>query len=407
VAVDDPHASSAASELAVVRADGPPNAPAPHTRLGVSGRAAVGVVDGHLLYVAADGSAVVAAPFDAAALRVTGAPAVVLRDAAGTIEHAALAGDGTLLYTRGAASGGAMLVDARGVTRPLVAPSGAPGGMAMHPRLSPDGRRLALQVPRAGGQYDLWIYDLASGTPTKLTAGLNADGPEWTPDGRGVVFTAKDGDRAAFWSQPADGSAPATRLGDLSGFDATLTPDGRTLVFMRQTGGVWGIWAAGLDGAAAARAERAVLTGPANFYMPAVSPDGRWLAYVSAESGRDEVYVRPFPGPGAAVRVSDNGGVEPQWAPGGRRLFYRAGGQFVAATLARRGGADGLVVTGRAPLFRDVFDGDMPHANYAVATDGQHFVLLGGAGRAPEAVVVANWLPELRAALAARGGGGR
>ncbi|GJG89175.1 hypothetical protein tb265_43560 [Gemmatimonadetes bacterium T265] len=408
-------ASAAAGELAVAPLDGPATEPAPHVRLGVSGRAAVGVVDGHLLYVAADGGAVMAVPFDAARRRAAGRPTAVLRDGAGTIAAAALAADGTLLYTRGPAAHAVVLADARGAVRPLVGslgPLGATGvarGEPMHPRVSPDGRRLALQVPRPGGQYDIWVYDLASGTPTRLTTTGHVDGPEWTPDGRRVVFTATDGGRAAFWAQPADGGAPAERLGEASGFDATLTPDGRTLVYMRNLGGHWGIWSARLDGDAPGRAPRPVLTGGYDLYMPAVSPDGRWLAYVSTESGRDEVYVRPFPGPGAAVQVSDAGGVEPLWAPGGGRLFYRTGRQFVAASVATPsvtptpGAAPVFAVTARTPLFHDGFDGNMPHANYAVMPDGQHFVLLGGSGDRRGAVVVVNWLPELRAALA--GGG--
>ncbi|HEY0777043.1 MAG TPA: protein kinase [Gemmatirosa sp.] len=396
-------ASSAASELAVVSLGAPGAAPAAHTRLGVSGRAALGVVDDHLLYVTADGSAIVAVPFDQTQYRVTGAPTVVLRDVTGTIDRATLAADGTLLYTRGAASQAVVLVDAHGAGRPIVAAAGDVHGQPMHPRVSPDGRRLALQVPRSGGQYDIWTYDLASGTPTRLTSGMNVDGPEWTPDGRHIVFTATNGGQAAFWSQAADGSAPARQLGDVSGFDATVTPDGRTLVFMRKIRDVWSIWSTALDGDSAAHTVRPVLTGPHDFYMPAISPDGRWLAYVSTESGRDEVYVRPFPGPGAAVRVSDGGGVEPLWGPGGRRLFYRAAGQFVAASVARgAGAAPSFVVADRTPLFRDTFDGSMPHANYAVAADGRHFVMLGGAARAPDAVLVANWLPEVRALLAGR-----
>ena len=397
-------ASTTASELALVRLDGPAAEPAPHTRLGLNGRAAVGMVDDRLLYVAFDGSGLLAAPLDLARSRVTGPSTVVLRDPTGSIEGATLAADGTLLYTRGLGAHRMVAVDSRGVTRPLGDAVGDAHGEPMHPRLSPDGRRLSVQIPGPNGRYDIWVYDLASGTPTRLTTSGNVDGPEWTPDGRRILFTAPDAGRPAFWWQPADGSAPAERLGQASGFDATITPDGHTLVFMRQIDGRWGIWSARVDGDPASHVPRSVLTGPYNIYMPAISPDGRWLAYVSTESGSDEVYVRPFPGPGSATRVSDGGGVEPLWAPGGRRLFYRTGRQFVAASVATAGSRanPGFVVNARVPLFRDVFDGNMPHANYAVMPDGQHFAMFGGgAGQASEAVVVVNWLPELRATLAA------
>ena len=404
-------ASTSASELAAVRLDGTGADAVPHTRLGVHGRAAVGVVDNQLLYVAFDGSGLLAAPFDAANARVTGPPAVVLHDAVGNIESATLATDGTLLYTRGAASHRMVVVDAHGATRPLGGVVGDARGEPMHPRVSPDGRRLSVQIPRPDGRYDVWVYDLASGTPTRLTTSGDVDGPEWTPDGRRIIYTAPNGGRAAFWSQPADGSGAAERLGDNSGFDATITPDGHTLVFMQNLNGHWGIWSAALDGDSASRASRPVLTGPYNVYMPAISPDGRWLAYVSTESGSDEVYVRPFPGTGPAMQVSEGGGVEPLWAPGGHRLFYRTGRQFVAASLTGGGGGSALgtgarfVVARRTPLFPDTFDGNMPHANYAVMPDGQHFAMFGGSGGgASESVVVVNWLPQLRAALAAGAG---
>ena len=133
---------------------------------------------------------------------------------------------------------------------------------------------------------------------------------------------------------------------------------------------------------------------------PRVSPTGRWLAYVSNETGQFEVYVRAFPGPGGRVQVSSDGGTEPAWAPDGRRLYYRSGGRFLAATLAT---APALAVTRRDTLFEDRSAADIYHAEYDVLPDGKHFVVLRPAAESPEIVVVLNWLTELRARMNASG----
>ena len=388
-------------ELAVAALDDSAVTPVPHTGLGVSGRGAVGVVDEQLVYIAGDGSALLAVPFDERAHRVTGAPVVVLRDPEGPIETATLAADGTLFYTRGAASPARTLslVDARGA-RPIVHLGPAVQGSAMNPRFSPDGRRLAIWAPAPTSGSDVWVYDVASATPTRLTAGGSAGLPEWTPDGRRIVFVSTDRGRSTIWWQPADGTAPAERLMDVDGLvrTASVTPDGRSLVFAKAVQGVWSIWSARLDGDPRVRMARPVLMGPYSTAMPAVSPDGRWIAYTSSELGRDEVFVRPFPGPGAAVQLSDHGGVEPVWARDGRQLFYRNGRVLIAASIDAN---TTFVVTARDSLFRDTFAGGMPHADYAVTPDGRHFVMLGtGGATGAAAVVVVNWLPEFRAAVA-------
>lgn len=265
----------------------------------------------------------------------------------------------------------------------------------MHPRISPDGKRFAVQVTSAG-RHDVWLYDIASRTPMQLTTTGNALHPTWTPDGRRLVFLAKTSARGLewpteLWSQPADGSAPRKVEGTDGAFGPAVTPDGRSVVFQRGFTAGWSIWSAPLSGEGATRK---VLDDTSTHYMPAVSPDGRALAYVSSASGRDEVYARPFPGPGPAVQVSDGGGTEPAWSPDGRRIYYRGKGALVAVVVTR----PGLAITARTPLFKDVFDASMPHRNYDVAPDGKGFVMITTGN--PEAVVVLNWLTALRARLA-------
>ena len=390
-------------ELAVAPLDEPVAGSVPHTGLGVVSRGVVDVVDDRLVYIAGDGSALLAAPFDASTHRITGPPTAVLRDPEGPVAAATLASDGTLLYTHGSASTGRTLalVDAHGASRPLVHLAPVSRNATMYPRLSPDGRRIALMRPAPEGGADIWVYDVASGTPTRLTSGGRGGLPEWTPDGQRIVFASENRGRSTIWWQAADGSARAERLFDVDGLvrGAPVTPDGHGLVFAQGVHGSWSIWSVRLDGDPRSRIPRPVVTGPYSTAMPAISPDGRWLAYTSSESGRDEVYVRPFPGPGAAVQASDHGGVEPVWGRDGRRLYYRTGQAMVAASV-RTGPA--FVVRSRDSLFRDVFTGGMPHANYAVMPDGQHFVVLEtGEGPGAAAVVVVNWLPAFRAALAA------
>jgi hypothetical protein len=172
-----------------------------------------------------------------------------------------------------------------------------------------------------------------------------------------------------------------------------MTAHGGAVVFQRGTPGIgWTTWSDRLDGT---DAPRRVIDDRAIHYMPAMSPDGHWLADVSGGvTGRKEVYVRPYPGPGAAVQVSDSGGVEPAWSPDGRRIYYRGSGAFRSAGIR----TPDLAITSRRRLFADTFDGGMPHRNYDVARDGSGFVMLSG-GR-PDAVVVLDWLPTLRARLA-------
>lgn len=387
-------------ELAVVTLDPRAAGPAPHTRLGVRGRRAVAVVDGWLLYTGEDGTTLMAVRFDARTRRVDGAPVAVLEHPDGVIHAVTLARNGTLLYTHPVDGNAPVLVDTSGHARPLV-----PGvrGSFMNPRLSPDGRQLAIQGTSPQGT-DVWVYDLASRASRRLTTSGAAIGPTWTPDGRRVVFLSTSGGRDAFWSQPADGSAPAERVVEGDGlFAGTVAPDGRALLFQRQRGDAWGIWSAPLGGDCAAPARcapRPLVAERFDAYMPAVSPDGRWLAYAANASGRYEVYVRPYPGPGAPVQVSDGGGTEPAWAPDGRRLFYRGDRRMLAATLITR---PAFAVAARATLFTDAFDGDMPmpHRNYDVTRDGRHVVAIAAAGdAAPETVVVIGWRAELRARLA-------
>jgi Tol biopolymer transport system component len=130
--------------------------------------------------------------------------------------------------------------------------------------------------------------------------------------------------------------------------------------------------------------------------MGRVSPDGKWLAYVTDESGSNEVVVQPFPGPGARVQVSSRGGEEPVWSPTGSKLYYRDNQSLIAVSYST---ASGFQVTGRQTLFSDLFvKRSLPHANYDVSPDGSSFLFLQSTA-SNDAIVVYNWIAEVRERL--------
>jgi hypothetical protein len=168
-----------------------------------------------------------------------------------------------------------------------------------------------------------------------------------------------------------------------------MAPDGKSIVFQRPSRSTaWQAWSVPTSGATTAHL---LVSDSVSHSMPAVSPDGRWVADVSNGTGQNEVYVRPLSGPGAAVKVSDGGGAEPAWSPDGRRIYYRVRGAFMAANVT----TSPLSITSPRQLFKDAFDGAMPHRNYDVLPDGAGFLMISGG--TPETIVVLNWLTDLRA----------
>ena len=212
-------------------------------------------------------------------------------------------------------------------------------GLFEAPAFSPDGRRVALQRQILGEPEDIWIYDLEQGTMSQLTFG---DGrnlqPFWNPDGTEVGFSSNRDGLFALYSRPADLSGDARLLvsdPDDGLYEASWTPDGQSLVYRKGSTTTAtrdqdiGSSTPDLDSAPV------VISGtPASENTPSLSPDGRWVAYASDESGQYEVYVRPFPGPGDPSLVSDNGGANPKWARSGREIFYLGlDGVFNVATV--------------------------------------------------------------------------
>jgi len=353
-------------------------------------------VDGTLVYVAPSG-ALMAVGLDLRAGRTTGNPVAlgptVLIRVAGTSD-AAMSPTGTLVYQSANAEALVGWVNSQGQFEPLLP---EPRAYA-YPRLSPDGRRIAMTIG-TGGRSDVWVYDIASATPTRLTnSGTLNDRPEWTPDGQRVLYRADRGKRTAIWWQPADLSALPSPLQASEAHDyyeGVMAPDGKALVYQIDDAGAnqADVMYRALDGD---MASQPVAATPFVEAQPRVSPDGRWVVYVTDASGASQVVVQPFPGPGGQVQISSTGGSEPVWAPDGRRIFYRDGRHLIAASVTT---SPAFAVTGRTELFADgyVF-AQAPHANYDVSPDGNRFLMVKSA-EAPKLFVVYGWLSELRSRL--------
>ena len=304
------------------------------------------------------------------------------------IAAAAVSGNGALAYVRSGGMSQVMSVDERGVARVLLEERRA----YSHPRLSPDGRRIAFDVGRTQGS-DIWVYDLSSRAFDKVTNAGVSDRPEWTPDGKKLLYSSnrQDGHYALWW-QLADGSAPAELIysaGD--GIrEGVATPDGQAVIYRVDTPRTnRDVFLLPLTGA---RTPVPLLTSPADELMPRVSPDGKWLAYVSDESGMSEVYVRPLSG-GGRVTVSVGGGMEPLWSPDGRRIFYRSGPALAAASITT---SPSLAVTATQTLFQGDYEAHPYHPNFDVGHDGKSFIMLKSAEDERRLVLVLNWVQELR-----------
>jgi len=353
----------------------------------VLGSQPLGIVDGVLLYVTGGGE-IMGVPIDVRGRKLAGKPVQLLSNVANNpttgLARASLSRDGTLFYQTGTQASQVIVAGLDGSARTLLA---EPHEYAF-PRLSPDGRRLAVTIG-ATDRRDIWLYDVSSQTGTPLTSESSTnDRPEWTPDGKRLLYHTDRHQRSAIWWRAADLSAGATSLIEgerIDVFEAVMTPDMRAIVYQLDTLGA-DLYYRAVSGDTTPRAisndVRAIET------MPRLSPNGRWVAFATDESGRNEVVVQPFPGPGGRVQLSSGGGTEPIWSRDGRRLFYRSGGRLMAATLDT---ADGVHVVSRDSLFADVYQyAPNPHANYDVMPDGTHFLFLKAVSEG-NMIVATNW----------------
>jgi serine/threonine-protein kinase len=279
----------------------------------------------------------------------------------------------------------------------------------LYPRISPDGSQVALDVRDA--ENDVWILNLPRQTLTRLTFDPRIDRhPAWTPDGRRIVFSSQrvGPNYNLFW-QAADGTGAAERLADSPGIQASpsITADGTSLVFEQQEPAPGTGRPAGIDiHVLTLTGERRSMQLIATMFTERsgiVSRDGQWLAYSSNESGRDEVYVRPFPGvDGGRWQLSSGGGTQPLWSPDGRELYFVDPQGRIMAASVRPGAA--FVADSPKILFNGLIVRNpegFPGRMYDISPDGRRFLVSKSgdgddAAPPPQIVVVQNWFEELK-----------
>ncbi len=363
-----------------------------------SGRNARYLPTGHLVYSTLEGS-LVAVPFDPRRFEVTGSPVTVAGDvelsAPGVPGPAqfAVSDTGTLAYYHGVApeSNSLAWVDRRGGMRQLPAPP----HLFEQPRLSPDGSKLA--IANREGNPDVWVYDLDRSTLTRLTFdAVEEETPVWTPDGKHVTFRRT---LAQILRKSADGSGVEEKMADLERSTAHVgswAPDGRVLALYARSAADDDVWILPQDGAKPPEPFQ-FLRSPFNERAPMFSPDGRLLAYTSDESGRDEVYVTSFPGPGGKWQVSTESGIEPMWARSGRELFYIQRDTLMSVTVETRPGFSAGSPRPVLELQGRYMRGHRFYPNYDVSADGERFLMVfqEQPSVAPPIHIVLNALSEI------------
>ena len=358
---------------------------------------------GHIVYTGARGT-LLAAPFDLRQLEVTG-PSVGLLEGVdvypGSASQFALSETGTLIYTSagGAFTGFSPVWVERDGTAQEIDPGWRPNldFNRFTVALSPDATRLALTILNPEGGFDVWVKQLDTGPLSRLTfEGTENFRATWSDD-QSLTFVSDRAGQRDLWSKRADGSGTAELVLDREAdiWEALYSADGAWLAFRERNIQTADIYAVRLpmDSAAVPLevtefAERSI----------SLSPDGRWLAYVSNRSGRDEVYVRPFPDAGASLQqVSADGGTEPVWAHSGRELFYVNGAQELVAVQVT---VDPTFAAGQ----QEVLFSGAPYvltagqATYDVSLDDQRFVMLsvGNVDSNAEIIWIENWFEELK-----------
>jgi serine/threonine-protein kinase len=362
---------------------------------------------GHLLYVRRDGVALVA-PFDLGRFAITSAATPVLEGVQVTVGGGfamlVWSRSGSLVYAHGAggSTDNAMVRVSRdgAVSQIDTAWHGEFNSIA----LAPDGRRLAVGLG-SGAALNIWIKQLDRGPTTRLTFGGQDRRPFWAPDGRTVAYIRDSNNTSAVYARPADGGGQDRLLVRLDRLiqEGEWSHDGRWILVRTDNGqtGAGDILAVRTSGDGA---PVPVAASPFTELHPALSPDGRWLAYTSNESGINEVYVRPFPdAEGGRWQVSNGGGSEPRWSHDGRELFYLDGDLRLNA--ARVQTVPTFATAGRTSLFdASNFVVAGFHQSYEVTPDGRAFIFVSprraGAQGASQLVWVDHWFNDVAARLA-------
>jgi serine/threonine-protein kinase len=327
---------------------------------------------GHLVYV--NRGTLFTVPFDGDRLEVHGTPVPVLDQVGYSSSYGSAQFDfsqtGTLIYRSGGAGGGLSTVewlDAAGKTQPLLA---KPDSYS-RPSLSPDGSKLAINTS------DIWVYEWQRDTMTRMTFTGTANDPVWSPDGRYIAFrTAGEGMSVT----RSDGSGKPQSLTQSKNLQIpwSFVPDGKRLAFMEEGMGTFHLWTVPLEsGSAGLRAGKpeVFLHTQADERTPSFSPDGRWMAYSSNESGTPQVYVRAFPDKGGKWQISNSGGTIPMWSHNGHELFFETADKHIMAAAYTVKG-DSFVADKPRVWSEKQIGGVVGNMNVDLAPDGKRIVAL-------------------------------
>jgi eukaryotic-like serine/threonine-protein kinase len=374
------------------------------------------VPTGHLVY--AQGNALLAVAFDVDRLQASGGAVSVVEG----IQRATNPAVNTAAANYGVSEGGTLAYLSQGAFGVLAAqiatartfvwvnrqgrdePLSAPARPYSYPRLSPDGTQIAVDV--RDQDSDIWVWSVTRETLTRLTFDPRQDRfPLWSPDGRRIAFSSqRDGSQGnPFW-QAADGTGQAERLAEQRNrqvFPTSFSPDGMKMLVYGDVGGSQqdDIGIVSMDGKGGLTPLLQTTFGERN---GEVSPDGRWLAYESDESGRLEIYVRPFPGvDGGRWQVSTGGGTQPLWGRNGRELFYRSGEALMAVPIET---GSSFVARNPAVVFKGQYAPSFGGRSYDVSPDGRRFLMLKVAASGADTqntprtrfIIVENWSEEMK-----------
>jgi serine/threonine protein kinase/Tol biopolymer transport system component len=377
--------------LSILPFDGGKGKPIP----GIAGRWARYLPIGYILY--SDARAVLQAlPFDATRLQAKGPPFPMLDD----IESFDISSTGTFLGRRGRRlSRTVQWVDESGKTEPIIPSPGAYG----YPQLSPDGKRLAVTIRDEKGTQ-IWIHDLERRATSRLTFGVSlGDNPQWMPGAKYLLFRGSDG----IFLIPADGSGKPKRILETDCYPESISPDGRTLALscegQNTERDIWMVPLRGEGENLQAGKPEPFINGPADEINPSFSPDGKWLAYSSTETGTFAIYVRSLKNPGAIWQISTEEGFLPQWSPKGKEIIFHSlqGDRLRAVSYSVN--ADTFVPGVTRPFGGSVeFPPNGPLRTYTFSPTGKHIAAILAARMAegvrsrPNYLLILNFFEEIK-----------
>jgi len=365
---------------------------------------------GHIVF--AREGALWAVPFDAEGLETVGAEVPVVEGVQqGGLQGAAayaFSQDGLLIYV----PGGNATAPEEGVRSLVwVDREGREEVLDIEPRaylgarLAPDGQRLAVSVASSGGdEQDIWIADLERGTSAILTTDrANDSHPLWTPDGLSIVYQSyREETGQGLFVRPANGTGQAQRLTTTQTYQnaESFSPDGTQLIF--REGGETNTNDLHVLSLGSEPVSNPLLQTRFDEGHSALSPNGLWIAYMSEETGRDEIYIRPFPNiEDDKIQISINGGSEPLWGPSGRELFFlnQTDDGEVQAFVVTLAVEPTLSAGQPEPLFAGTYSINPIYANWDVSSDDQRFLMMKNKSRqleTPRMIAVEHWFEDLK-----------